>query len=88
MKSTAEFEAIADRFSGTGAKLITFPPGDMMLDLVIDGVDYRAEFFPTDRIYGLSKTDGSSPLWEGAEESFDSADALVRRIDELLRGSK
>lgn len=60
-----------------------------MLDLVIDGVDYCAEYFSTNRIYGLSRTAGfSSPFFEGIDESFDSVDALVRRIDELLRGSE
>ncbi|MBX3742152.1 MAG: hypothetical protein KF712_14235 [Akkermansiaceae bacterium] len=58
MESPAEFEAIADRFPETGAKLTTFPSGNMMLDLVIDGVDYCAEYFSTNRIYGLSRTAG------------------------------
>jgi len=59
-----------------------------MLDLVINGVSYCAEFLPSLHAYGLSATqeEGGSPFWEGVEESFLTAEALEARITLLQNG--
>jgi hypothetical protein len=81
------FEAIARRVPAAEPKVSSLPSGVAMLDIVIQGVHYCAEFLPEHKVYGLSRIANSSPFWDGVEESFASADALESRIMELLKGS-
>lgn len=84
MTITEEFEAIAGRIPTAEPKVTPFPSGAVMLDMLINGVPYCAEFLPKFRAYGLSATASVSPFWEGVEESFATAEALESRIRDLL----
>ena len=84
MTITQEFEAIASRIPAAEPKLTLFQSGAALLDMVILGVHYCAEFLPEFKAYGLSTTANASPFWEGVEESFPTADALEARIHQLL----
>jgi hypothetical protein len=67
-------------------KLTEFPSGAMMLDITIRGVRYCAEYLPSHNKYALSKTDGTSPFWEGVEQVFSSAEELKISVMELYKG--
>lgn len=86
MTTIEEFEAIAARHPTLNPKITPFPSGAVILDVVINGVSYCAEFLPSFSAYGLSKSEDASPFWEGVEESFSTAETLETRIVELLSG--
>jgi hypothetical protein len=83
-----EFEEIASRIPAAEPKITLLPSGAVLMDILIHGVRYCAEFIPEHNTYGLSQTANSSPFWEGVEESFNSADELEERILQLLRGTR
>ena len=76
------------RFPESEPKLTEFSSGAFILDLMISGLDYCVEYFPSEQAFGLSKTGNASPFFEGVEESFSSPDALEARIAELLSGNR
>lgn len=83
MTDSTEFRKLAERFSHYQSKVTEFPSGAAMLDLIIGGVQYTAEFFPTLDAYGLSRTDQATFGWEGVEETFATCEELGRAIDAL-----
>lgn len=85
MTIAEKFEVIATRHSALNPKITIFPSGAAMLDFAIDGVAYCAEFLPSFNAYGLSKTEDSSPFWEGVHESFSTVEALEARICQLQK---
>jgi len=88
MTAHETFEAIARRIPAAEPKVSSLPSGVAMLDFVICGAGYCAEFLPEHKVYGLSRTANSSPFWDGVDETYATADALESRIRELLGGSR
>lgn len=84
MHAHRAFESIASQIPAAAPRITAFPSGAVMLDLVIHGESYCAEYLPSFDAYGLSRTAGSSPFWEGVDEAFSSAEALEARILQLL----
>ena len=88
MNAIESFQHIAERFPEALPQITEFPSGAAMLDIVIGGVDYCAEYLPSFDSYGLSKASGASPFWEGFEQSFTSADQLEQKIAEMMNARK
>jgi hypothetical protein len=88
MNRIETFKRIAARFPETERKLTEFPSGAIMLDFTIGEVPYCAEYLPSYNAYGLSKTAGATPFWEGVEQSFTSAEQLEAKIVELMNSGK
>ena len=59
-----------------------------MLDLTIGKVQFCAEYLPSYNAYGLSKTAGGTPFWEGVEQSFASAEQFEAKILEMMNSSE
>jgi len=83
MNVVDDFKRIASRFPECAFGITEFPSGAAMLDLTLGGKDYCAEYVPSLTLFGLSKVEGSSPFWEGFDESFKSSEELEARIAEL-----
>jgi hypothetical protein len=79
------FKRIAVQFPEANPKLTEFPSGAAMLDITIREVRYCAEYLPSFNAYGLSKTEGATPFWEGVEESFKSAEQLEAKVREMMK---
>ncbi|XVJ59397.1 MAG: hypothetical protein HEQ23_08320 [Tepidisphaera sp.] len=79
------FKRLASRYPETNPKITVLPTGAAMLDLAAHGVRYCVEFFPASDSLGLSRVEGSSPFWEGVDESFSSPEALEAKMANLLR---
>jgi hypothetical protein len=88
MNAIEVFRRIAVRFPETNPKLTEFPSGAVMLDVTIGKVQYCAEYLPSYNAYGLSKTAGGTPFWEGVEQSFTSAEQLEAKILEMMNSTK
>jgi len=88
MNSAEIFKRIAVRFPETNPKLTELPSGAAMLDITIGNVRYCAEYLPSQRVCGLSKTEGATPFWEGVEQSFASAEQLEAKIIEMISLAK
>ena len=88
MNSAEIFKRIAVRFPEANPKLTEFPSGAAMLDITIGNVRYCAEYLPSHKAYGLSKTEGATPFWEGVEQSFTSAEQLEAKILEMMNLAK
>jgi hypothetical protein len=85
MDSLQLFKRIASRYPESNPKITVLPTGTAMLDFTAHGVRYCVEFFPSSDSLGLSRVEGSSPFWEGVDESFSSPEALEARVAKLLR---
>jgi hypothetical protein len=81
--SAKAFHQIAARWPEYGPIVSEFPSGAAMLDLMVRGIRYTAEYFPGPNRYGLSKTATATFGWEGVEQSFDTAAALENAIAQL-----
>ena len=79
------FKRLALRYPEANCRITELPTGAAMLDITAHGVLYCVEFFPSNNAIGLSKVEGSSPFWDGVDESFSSAEDLEARVAELLR---
>jgi hypothetical protein len=88
MDSLQLFKRIASRYPETNPKIIELPTGAAMLDFTAHGVRYCVEFFPASDLLGLSRGEGSSPFWEGVDESFSSPEALEARVAILLKAQE
>jgi hypothetical protein len=82
------FRDIRERFPECDPALMEFPSGLLMLDLSIAGVRYCALYLPSHNAFGLSKVEGSSPFWEGVDESFETVEELEARIAEMVKTGK
>jgi hypothetical protein len=65
------------------AQYLEFPSGAFMIDLTVAGEPYMIESIGCE--FGLSRQKTAVFGWEGVEERFESADALERRIRELVQ---
>lgn len=88
MNSTEIFKRIAVRFPEANPKLTELPSGVAMLDITIGKIRYCAEYLPSHNAYGLSKTEGATPFWEGVEQSFQSGEQLEAKIIEMMNLTK
>ena len=84
MNVTNGLKRIALRFPECNPEFEEFPSGAAMLHLTLGEVWYCAEYVPSLNLLGLSKVEGSSPFWEGVDESFKSTEELEARIVEIL----
>jgi hypothetical protein len=82
------FKRIAAKFPEGHPQITDFPSGAIMLDITIGGVRYCAEYLPSRNVYGLSKTQGATPFWEGVEQSFTSPEQLEAKIHEIINLTK
>lgn len=78
------FERIALRFPESDPKITELSTGVAMLDFSVNHVRYCAETFPSHNAFGLSKIEGSSPFYEGVDESFSSVEKLEARIITMM----
>ena len=78
------FKRLAVRYPEANCRITELPSGAAILDLTAHGVRYCVEFFPSYNAFGLSKVEGSSPFWDGVDESFSLPEELEARVAELL----
>ena len=88
MNDIEALRRITVRFPESNPKLTELPSGAAMLDITIGKVRYCAEYLPSHNAYGLSKTVGATPFWEGVEQSFTSAEQLEAKILEMMNSTK
>jgi hypothetical protein len=85
MNAIESFYRLAQQFPECNPKVIEFPSGAAMLDVIIRGEGYTAEFIPSRGVFGLTKTANATYGWEGLAESFETIAQLEARLIELVK---